>query len=74
MHAVSASAAVANDALTAETRVTVAEGIVLGLSMTGVTSPSTAGLEPRVRVQDGEVYRLIVDGAGRLPLLVRHPR
>jgi hypothetical protein len=64
-HAVSASAVSATEALTAETRVTVAEGIVLGLSMSGVSSPATAGLEPRVRVQDGEVYRLIVDGTGR---------
>lgn len=64
-HGVPASAAVAKEALTAETRVTVADGIVLGLSMSGVASPATAGLEPRVRVQDGEVYRLIVDAAGR---------
>jgi len=64
-HAVPASAALAKAALTAETRVIVAEGIVLGLSMSGVASPATAGLEPRVRVQDGEVYRLIVDAAGR---------
>ncbi len=64
-HAVSVSAAFATEALTAETRVTIADGIVLGLSMSGVTSPATAGLEPRVRVKDGEVYRLIVDAAGR---------
>lgn len=64
-HAVPVSAAPAEEALTAETLVTVAEGIVLGLSMSGVASPATAGLEPRVRVQDGEIYRLIVDAAGR---------
>lgn len=64
-HAVPAAALPAKEALTAETRVTVADGIVLGLSMSGVASPVTAGLEPRVRVQDGEVYRLIVDAAGR---------
>ena len=64
-HAVPASPALATKAVTAETRVTVAEGIVLGLSMSGVASSATAGLEPRVRVQDGEVYRLIVDAAGR---------
>ena len=61
----SAPVAHAQELLAAETRVTLADGIVLGLSMSGVSSPSTAALEPRVRVQDGEVYRLIVDGAGR---------
>jgi hypothetical protein len=63
--AASAPLARAQQALTAETRVTIADGIVLGLSISGVASPATVGLEPRVRVQDGEVYRLIVDGAGR---------
>jgi hypothetical protein len=57
----------AREAVTAEaeTRVTLAEGIVLGLSVSGVASPSTAAFEPRVSVRDGEVYRLIVDRAGR---------
>jgi hypothetical protein len=50
---------------TGETRVTVADGIVLGLSMSGVSESSAAALEARASVQDGEVYRMIVDGAGR---------
>jgi hypothetical protein len=45
-----------------ETRVTVADGIVLGLSMSGVSS--TSALVARVRVRDGEVYRLVVDATG----------
>ena len=61
----STSGAAAQEALTGELRVTVADGIVLGLSMSGVTWPSTSGLGSRVGVQDGEVYRLIVDEAGR---------
>jgi hypothetical protein len=61
----SASAAVGQETLPGETRVTIADGIVLGFSMSGVTPSSTAALEPRVHVQDGEVYRLIVDAAGR---------
>jgi len=64
-HVAAAAAGAPGGAVTAETRVTLAEGIVLGLSVSGVVSPSRAALEPRVRVQDGEVYRLIVDGAGR---------
>jgi hypothetical protein len=61
----SASAAVAQEAPAGETRLTVADGIVVGLSMSGVSPSPAAALEGRVRVQDGEVYRLIVDGAGR---------
>lgn len=44
-------------------RITVADGIDLELSMTGV-KPTFPDLESRVQVQDGEVYRMIVDGQG----------
>ncbi|MGV3518585.1 hypothetical protein [Luteitalea sp.] len=44
-------------------RITVADGIELELSMTGVR-PNGRDLEPRVQVQDGDVYRMIVDGDG----------
>jgi hypothetical protein len=60
-----AAAASAPETLSTEIRVTVADGIVLGLSMSGVTSPTTDSLEPRVVIQDGELYRLIVDATGR---------
>jgi len=44
-------------------QVTIADGIDLALSMSGVT-PGTRPLQSTVRVHDGELYRLIVDGAG----------
>ncbi|WP_291984096.1 hypothetical protein [Luteitalea sp.] len=44
-------------------RITVADGIELELSVTGVR-PNGRDLEPRVQVQDGDVYRMIVDGDG----------
>ena len=43
-------------------QVTVADGINLTLSMTGVTG--SRHLQSTARVHDGELYRLIVDGAG----------
>lgn len=44
-------------------RVTVADGIDLELSMTGVKADAHL-LESAARVRDGEVYRLILDGQG----------
>ncbi len=55
--------ALARTSGTAVARITVADGIELELSMTGVR-PNVRDLEPRVQVQDGEVYRMIVDGHG----------
>jgi hypothetical protein len=53
--------AVAQTPGSAVARITVADGIELELSMTGVQT-NVGNLEPRVQVQDGEVYRMIVDG------------
>lgn len=49
----------------AEAQVTIADGIVLDLSMSGVVSPSSTGLDSWVQVHDGELYRLVVDSGGR---------
>lgn len=61
----SASAAAGQETRTRENRVTIADGIVLGLSMSGVTASPNVDPDSWVRVQDGEVYRLVVDAAGR---------
>ncbi len=56
------TSAVADDS--AEARITVADGIVLGLSMTGVLPHGSQAMDSRIAVKDGEVYRIIVDTSG----------
>ncbi|MCC6162674.1 MAG: hypothetical protein IT182_04925 [Acidobacteria bacterium] len=58
----SPTSAVADDS--AEARITVADGIVLGLSMTGVLPYDGQAMDSRIAVKDGEVYRIIVDRSG----------
>lgn len=61
--AASVSSPASGQSSSAKAQVTIADGIELELSMTGVT-PGTRVLQPSARVHDGELYRLIVDGAG----------